>query len=358
MDKLTRRGFAAGALALGATGPAWGRCRIRRPDMWHSGVPLDFQVQEIYPGTLNGRVYLAGGLSAAADNPNGISDLLLIGDMGESNDGTLSLRLNEACYSPIWRQAASLPEPRHHPNLVGHQGAIYAIGGFHAANGGRWSMLARNTRYEPATDTWIEMAAMPAPFGETVAVSLASGLHVATGRQPNGRTNANWRDHGDVGAHYVYDASEDRWHDAAPNPNPRNSATGGVLSGRMHVVGGRAVNGGNLDHHEAYDPLSDRWSSRAPLPQASGGLAAAVARGKLYAFGGEYFGAGGGGVYKECWIYDPQADAWTAGPDMATPRHGLGGVAIGGTILAIGGAIRAGGSGTSDLVEVLMLTGE
>jgi len=358
MDKLTRRGFAAGALALGAAGPVWGRCRTYPQGHWYRGVALDYSVQEIYPGTLDGRVYLAGGLSADVDNPTRISDRLLIGDMGLTDDVTLSLRLNEACYSPLWRQAASLPEPRHHPNLVGHLGAIYAIGGFRADNGGRWSMLASNTRYNPTSDSWTEMAAMPAPYGETVAVSLPSGLHVATGRQPNGRANANWRDHGDVGAHYVYDASEDRWREAAPNPNPRNSAAGGVLNGLMHVVGGRAVNGGNLAHHEAYDPSSDNWTPRAPLPQASGGLAAAVARGKLYAFGGEYFGAGGGGVYKECWIYDPQTDDWTAGPDMATPRHGLGGVAIGDNILAIGGATRAGGNGTSDLVEVFMPTGE
>ena len=202
------------------------------------------------------------------------------------------------------------------------------------------------------------MAGMPLPYGETVAVSLPSGIHVATGRQPNRRTNANWRDHGDVGSHYVYDADEDRWRDAAPNPNPRNSAAGGVLNGRLHILGGRAVNGGNLAHHEAYDPSSDSWTPRAPLPQASGGLAAAVVREKLYAFGGEYFGAGGGGVYKECWIYDPQTDDWTAGPDMATPRHGLGGVALDGKVFAIGGATRAGGNGTSDLVEVLMTTGE
>ena len=88
------------------------------------------------------------------------------------------------------------------------------------------------------------------------------------------------------------------------------------------------------------------------MPQGQGGLAAAVSGGKVYAFGGEWFD-NGGGVYPNCWVYDPQADSWSAGPDMLSPRHGLGGVAIGDTIFAIGGALQASGRQTTGLVEML-----
>ena len=74
--------------------------------------------------------------------------------------------------------------------------------------------------------------------------------------------------------------------------------------------------------------------------------------GKLYAFGGEYFD-NGGGVYPQCWVYDPQTDAWDKGPDMKSPRHGLGGLTLDNRIYAIGGALERGGSQTSALVEVL-----
>lgn len=251
-----------------------------------------------------------------------------------------------------WRELAPLPEARHHPNLVAHDGAIYAIGGFRENDGGRWHMIANTTRYDVAADRWEEVAPMPAPYGETVAASLGDGIHVATGRQPTGRANANWQDHGDVGHHYVYDTGADRWRETPPNSKSRNSAAGAVLDGRLHVIGGRRVFGGNHTDHEVFDPATGRWTSLAPLPQGQGGLAAAVLDGRIYAFGGEFFEKGGG-VFPECWVYDSATDSWTEGPAMRTPRHGLGGVSLGDRILSIGGAIRAGGNGTSALVEVL-----
>lgn len=213
-------------------------------------------------------------------------------------------------------------------------------------------MIAANTRYDPATDRWTERTPLPAPFAETCAVSLPSGLHIATGRQPAGTDNASWSDHADSGAHFVYDAGEDRWREAAPNPHPRNSAAGVVLDGRFHVVGGRRVGAGNETWHEAYDPATDRWHTLAPLPQAQGGLAAAVAHGRIYAFGGEYFDSDGGGVHPEVWVYDPAADRWGAGPAMRTPRHGLGGVALDNRIYALAGATGPSANGTSNRVEV------
>ena len=337
--KLTRRSVTAGLVALGATGAA--RAKQISVGPWEAGAPAPIRTQEIYPGLLDGRIYLAGGLSpdAGPDGSIGVSDRVF-----RWADGA-------------WSEIAALPEARHHPNLVGHDGAVHAIGGFRFGEGGAWNMIANTTRYSPEDDAWVEFAPMPAPYGETVAASLNGVIHVATGRQPNGEANANWTDHGDRAAHYVYDAGEDRWREAAPAPTARNSAAGAALNGRLHVVGGRLVGDGNRAEHEAYDPQSDRWETLAPLPQAQGGLAAAVSGGRLFAFGGEYFDADGGGVYPECWIYDPDTDAWSEGPAMRTPRHGLGGLAIGEMIFAIGGATAAGGNGTSDLVETLIPAG-
>lgn len=86
----------------------------------------------------------------------------------------------------------------------------------------------------------------------------------------------------------------------------------------------------------------------------------AAVGGKLVAFGGEWFaprsgGGGGGGVFRETWIYDPATDAWTAGPDMRTPRHGLAAAALGDTVYAIaGGAVVSGGQAVGTL-EALTL---
>lgn len=341
MSGMNRRLVLGGLAACSLPMPAWA---ARQPGnaAWQAMAALPRRVQEIYPTVLDGRLYLAGGLEARnGPNVDSISDQLFIQSDPANPD------------SP-WETRAPLPEPRHHPNLVGHEGYVYGIGGFRAGDGGIWEMIANNTRYELASDEWVEMTPMPVPYAETCAVSMGGLIHVATGRQPNGASNANWPDHGDRGEHFAYDPQTNSWTRHAPNPNARNSAAGAVLNGLFHVVGGRRVNAGNETHHEAYDPATDRWETRAPLPQGQGGLAAAVAGGKLYAFGGEYFD-NGGGVYPEVWIYDPEADSWTAGPDMLTPRHGLGGVSLGGAIYAIGGASSASGQDTTNLVERLVL---
>jgi hypothetical protein len=332
MTHLTRRGFVAGSLAIGLAGRA-----DARDAAWTGAAPLPVRTQEIYPAVLDGRIYVAGGLSPDAPetwNGMGILDRAF-------------------CWTPdAWSEIAALPEPRHHPNLVGHAGAVYAVGGFRAGPDGAWTMLATTTLYDPATDRWQEMAALPRPFAETCAVSLPTGLHVATGRRPAGEANGQWTDHTDSGGHFVYDAAADRWRTAAPNPNPRNSAAGVVLDGRFHVLGGRRVGGGNLAWHEVYDARADTWHSLAPLPQGQGGLAAAVAHGRIYAFGGEYFDDAGGGVYPDVWVYDPARDAWQAADPMATPRHGLGGVAVGNRVFSIAGATGPSARGTSNRVEV------
>jgi N-acetylneuraminic acid mutarotase len=358
MPIMSRRSALLGAgAALVGTSPAMAmrQCLPLRVDEWQTRTPLPVNIQEIYPAVLDGRIYVAGGLQASSgENVDGISDALHVTRTAEE---ATARQLQTSGIAAVhcdfeWQARASLPEPRHHPNLVGHAHAVYAIGGFHAVEGGIWGMLATNTRYDPEADSWTEMTPLPQPFAETCAVSLNGMIHVATGRQPAGEANAQWTDHTDSGAHFVYDAGADSWHTAAPNPNPRNSAAGVVLNGRFHVVAGRTVGGGNQAHHEAYDPQTDSWQSLAPMPQGQGGLAAAVSGGKIYAFGGEWFD-NGGGVYPNCWVYDPHADSWSAGPDMLSPRHGLGGVSIGDTIYAIGGALQASGRQTSGLVEML-----
>ena len=75
----------------------------------------------------------------------------------------------------------------------------------------------------------------------------------------------------------------------------------------------------------------------------------------LVAFGGEWFEGRGGGVFAETWFYDPARDAWTAGPAMRTPRHGLAAASVDGTVYALGGGEVASGGKASGLVEALSL---
>lgn len=338
---LRRHVLAAGFAAAAA--PALAAMSAGRPEglgRWRVGPDLPEPVQEIYPAFWRDRIHLAGGFIAKTGRIAGPTARHVVLEKG----------------AKAWVDKAPLPAPRHHPNLVGLGDRLYAVGGFASpAADAVWTMQASLFVYDPASDAWMSGPDAPAPNAETVAAALGERLHVVGGRRPTADSNAVWTDHADVADHYVYDPAAKAWSRAAPAVTARNSAAGAVLAGRLHVVGGRTVVGGNQTAHEVYDPAEDRWRTAAPMPQGQGGLAAAALQGRLVAFGGEWFGPAGGGVYAQAWVYDPARDAWEAAAPMPTPRHGLGAAAWGEEAYVIGGAARQGGNDTSARVEIFSL---
>lgn len=340
---ITRRsaitGLGAGLVAAacqaapdGADSPALGA-----PQGWSSGDALPFPVQEIYPCAHEGAVHLAGGFVAAAGRITGPTD-------------------HHHIWRPDglgWRPSVPLPAARHHPHLISWRGQVWAYGGFESPSPDAiWTMRESGWIFDGAKGHWTHAPALPVPCAEAVMLVTGAGyLHLAGGRSPAGSANAAWQDQADQTHHYLMDDPGGPWRTAAPCLTARNSAAGAVLDGRLHIVGGRSVSGGNTAAHEVYDVAEDRWRTAAPMPQAQAGLAAAELGGKLYAFGGEYFD-NGGGVYPEAWAYDPATDTWSAIEPIPNPRHGLGAVALGGVIHIIGGALKASGVETSALVEL------
>lgn len=337
-EMLTGLGASALALSLSERSAA----QSASTGAWGTGPDLPLRVQEIYPAMLDGVIYLAGGLSPDVDRGRiGVSDRVFSLSPGAGR----------------WQERPRLPVPLHHPNLVALEGLVYAVGGFTAQTGGMWAMSEGVRVFDPQRNSWRTGPAMPQPYAETVASVLNGRLHVVTGRRPAGLSNKAWSDHADTNAHIVLDPAAQVWTTAAPAPTARNSAAGAELNGRLHVVGGRTVSGGNTPVHEAYDPQSDQWETRAPLPEpeagprGAGGLACASLNGALYAFGGEWFDNSGGGVYAQVWRYDPQSDSWTEMARMPTPRHGLGAVTVGDRIATLAGAAQPSGVQTSARLE-------
>lgn len=306
------------------------------PKGWSMGDALPFPVQEIYPCLHGGAIHLAGGFIAEAGRITGPTAAHHVW----RPDGA------------GWKAATPLPTARHHPHLMSFAGRLFVIGGFESPSPEAvWVAQSTGWMLDEAAGVWQAAPELPLPCGEAVVLVGDTGLlHLAGGRSP-GAANAGWNDQTDQTHHFVLDAPDGQWREAAPCPTARNSASGAVIDGRLHIVGGRSVAGGNTAVHEVYEAAEDRWRTAAPMPQAQGGLAAAELGGKLYAFGGEFFNDGGG-VYPETWVYDPASDAWDAIAPMPHPRHGLGAVALDGAIHVIGGALKVGGNETSAIVEI------
>jgi len=342
MTQIDRRLFLAAAAASLAT-PAL--AAPRREAGWTALATAPWVVQEIYCTVWREKIVLAGGL------------------VGRPGGQPLHIEDRSALYDPAtnrWLEGARLPEPRHHPMLITHEDTVYALGGYGRSGAGDWTSMTQV--WALRDEVWVPAGTMPGPQAETVGVSLNGRLHLVTGRAPKGEANGQWNDQGDIDTHRAFDPAANRWETLAPCPMARNSAAGAVLEGMLWVAGGRTVSGGGTGQLDRYDPAADRWTTMAPIPrsqasnnQVGGGLAMAAVGGKLVAFGGEWFARPGGGVFAETWIYDPARDVWEAGPDMRTPRHGLGAVAIGDAVYAIAGGAIVSGGGPTAVLERLTL---
>ena len=116
--------------------------------------------------------------------------------------------------------------------------------------------------------------------------------------------------------------------------------------GRVHLLAGPTPD--TVDRIYLYDPDLATWSEGPALPTPRTGAAALAVGETIVVVGGE--NAEAPGTYPSgVWIYDPATEAWALGADFPEPRTGLALLAAGGKIHAIGGENPA---GFSDRVDV------
>ena len=160
-----------------------------------------------------------------------------------------------------WTELAKLPESRHHGALAALDGRLYLTGGGVES----FAPRANTWRYDPATDHWTALESMPAPRRAHAAVAVGGLIYVIGGvvegrhssPQP-GPTTQNRR-----AARNLADLPTYREHLAAV-----------AVEDAIVAIGGRGTQ--SVDAVERYDPATDVWTAMAPLPAARGGLAAVV----------------------------------------------------------------------------------
>lgn len=304
---------------------------------WSRAADMPLSTQEIYPAKHNGELIVAGGIASKAGVPY-FADVCV-------------------AYDPMadtWREHSTLPEARHHAALVSAQSRLFLLGGFHGHMNRVWQM--RDTVLEYVDGKWKTILALPERQAEGVIATSPTGrIHVVTGQSPKGDDNVKRSDHHEIHDHWSWRPGDDEWQTHAPIPTARNSATGGWIDDELIVAGGRTATG-NLDTVEIYTLKTDTWRKASPLPLPQAGTASVVVDDGLIVFGGEIF-TPKAGVFGEVWRYSMREDRWDALPELPVPRHGLGAVRFGSKVYVVGGATRPGGSGTSNVAEVLDLEG-
>src|SRR3990170_8869435 len=89
------------------------------------------------------------------------------------------------------------------------------------------------------------------------------------------------------------------------------------------------------------------------MPTARGGLASGALAGRVHVVGGEDLSPGGT-TFADHEVYDPTSNAWSAAPDLPTPRHGLTAQVVNDALYVIGGGPTPRLS-VSDAVEIFRL---
>jgi len=222
---------------------------------WQLRAPLSSPREAMAVTTLNGRIYVVGGLSEGVP------------------------LANVEVYDPPsdrWSGRAPKPTALQGAGAAVIGGRIYVPGGCDASD--RPSNIMEV--YDPQRDSWEPGVAIPQALCHYAIGALEGKLYVFGG----------WDGNAAVADVRVFDPVRGEWSTHAPLPGPRMDASAAVVDDRMYVAGGR--DGKRLlDQLLVFDPTqlsgsSQAWTLRASLSHPRADLALAALAGNLYVVGG------------------------------------------------------------------------
>lgn len=250
--------YAFGGFVLPASGPpAWVPIDNAweydpAADSWKALAPMPTKRGSPVAATVGGKIYVIGG---ASTHP------------GSSEPAVHPARPHRSVatveeYDPAtnsWRARSALPTARNHAAVGVVDGKIYVIGGrVGAAFVGISSPTDLVEEYDPATDQWgVVKARMPTPRS-AVAWGVHGGrVYVAGGEVQGQGFMAAYR------ALEAYEPGTNRWLTLPAMPIPRHGLAGAVVGNRLHLVSGDVQSAGipgmhlHSDAHDAFE-FADR----------------------------------------------------------------------------------------------------
>jgi N-acetylneuraminic acid mutarotase/glucose/arabinose dehydrogenase len=292
--------------------------RPREGGCWTTKQPLPQAVLDAGGTALNGKLYLVAGKTSA-----GPQSTMYVYDPA----------------ADAWTTGPSLPGVAvENPAVVALNGKLYAFGGSTAPFSGSVTNAAV---FDPVTNAWTSLAAMPVPRGGATAKAIGSVIYVVGGM--NGGASLETVS--------IYNPGTNTW-TAGPSMGTRRDNPGSaVLNGKLYVFGGRTRNAdgttvnGTLNTVEMFDPSTGTWTARAPMPTGRRTMVVGTLNGRAQVMGGE--AAPNGSAFGQNEEYDPVADAWTALRSMPTPRHGAVAGTINDVVYVVAGGPTAGTAFTS-----------
>ncbi|KAK4184519.1 hypothetical protein QBC35DRAFT_505780 [Podospora australis] len=155
---------------------------------------------------------------------------------------------------------------------------------------------------------------------------------------------------GVINSVYLYDIPSDSWKKLAPLPVAINHANAAAVDGKLYVLGGMIVSGGNwvgTPRSWIYDPnVGDKWTPLDPMPAsetARGSAVVGVHNGTIWLVSGKTGSGTNGKSVPAVSAFDTKTKTWVVVPEKAREipegrDHGGGGV-VGDKFYQIGGSL-------------------
>ncbi len=222
-----------------------------------------------------------------------------------------------------WRAEAMLPVVLQEITAVTRgDGRIWVIGGFEGLGD-----VPTVRIFDPVAGSWTEGPPLPVARHHTHVAEVDGDLFVLGGMETIGFDL--------VDTAWVLRAGETTWMPIRALPEVRGAGYAGAVGGLIYLLGGVGRGGGLADDVLVYDPDADTWSTGAAIPSPREHLAGFVHDGEIWVVGGRELSLSTNTDVVE--IYDPSADTWRDGPSLNLARGGFAAAVLGGVAYVVGG---------------------
>jgi N-acetylneuraminic acid mutarotase len=286
---------------------------------WRTVAAAPLGLYESASATVNGKLYVFGGFYSEQTQATAQSDV----------------------YDPAtdtWTRIADMPFVVTHSGVAVVGTDVYFAGGFL----GDWfgpsgtDQTDQVIKYDTLTDTWSNIAPLPASRAAGGLVLIGQQLHFFGGTD-------EFVQH-DMSDQWVYDLTNPAagWVSKAPMPDPRDHFGYTVLNGMIYAVGGEHLTDetqGNDSEVDQYNPATDTWTQVAPLPLALSHIHTntLVINNRIVIFGGSANGDTAPTFLANISSYNPKRNRWTALAPLPEPRSATVVRMVGNQIITTGG---------------------
>jgi N-acetylneuraminic acid mutarotase len=305
---------------------------------WKMAAPLPEAIGEIEAATVGDKLYVLSGLN--------------------NQPGVVTPAGHNWVYDPAtdkWSDRKAMPVPAHHIMVATVKDKIYVFGGFvRPQNVLAWQPINKAWEYDPAKDSWRELAPMPTPRGAGQAVEVGGKIYVIGGARSNkpGDMGApiplGSTDQIVVGTVEEYDPATNQWRERSAMPTARNHFFAAASGGKIYAIDGRigtvfVTKSDTIDLVEAYDPATDHWAFSTRAPTTRGDVTGDEHNGLIYIAGGEFQDFERKMTFWAVEVFNPKTGGWSTLPHMLVARHGFAAAFVGDKLHVVGGGFQSDG---------------